>query len=113
MDIKKISDIVNSNLPDNFKSAKIYEVLAEDEHAVPIIMRILNQERSKQKELVSDLNVELSRMSAYANQKKRKLTGSDGFSKEFVFGEMWKMYDKWAGRISHTFNIKPDKQSQQ
>ena len=108
MNIQAINKIVTAcDISDEAKRRLILSEIATDEKALPDILEILAQERAKGKELVQDLNLELSRMSAYAAQPKRQIKGSEGFTGDFVFGKMWEMYAKWGGRIGHLFNMQP------
>lgn len=108
MNIEKITKIVTAcHISDESKRRLILAEIATDEKALPDILEILAQERANGKELIQDLNLELSRMSAYAAQPKRKIKGGEGFTGDFVFGKMWEMYAKWGGRIGHLFNMQP------
>jgi hypothetical protein len=105
MDIKLIKKIVTSNLPDKIKESQIIELLANDEDTIPMILKILEQERKLKTELVQDLNLELSRAHIYIEiQPENKEEEKERFNKKFVIGEISNFYAKYKGIISHCFN---------
>ena len=105
MDIKSLKEIVNSDLPDNYKEIQIINLLANDEKIIPEIMKILEQERKNKKELITDMNLELSRAHIYIDMRdENKKEGKESFNKNFVIDEIAKFYIKYKGMISHCFN---------
>ncbi len=110
MDLELIKQIVNSGLPDESKEYKIIQVLADDEKAIPEIMKILESERSMQRRLIMDMNAELSRSHIFIELEvpdkpsKNKKNPNEGFSKGFVVGEIEKFYVKYKSVVTHCFN---------
>jgi len=103
MDIKSIKQIVNSNLPADYQEKEILAILADDKKVVPYIMEILQNERNRNKELLLDTNMELSRAlitldTNLSAAKGRKQTN-------FVVGEIKKHYMKWKDYIKCCFNV--------
>ena len=69
MKIDSIKTIVNNVLlPDDMKRSMIISILAKDENVIPDILSILKQERISSKELITDLNLELSRAHCYIDE---------------------------------------------
>jgi hypothetical protein len=106
MDIKKITLIVNStHLSDESKESLILECLSKDEEVIPIIMKILSRERSDKKELITDMNAELSRAHIYIDMRpESKEEGKDSFNKGFILDEIAKFYIKYKSYVTHCFN---------
>lgn len=107
MNYEKIENIVNSSVPQAHKERLILECLAEDEHVIPDILRILQSEREIKKELITDMNAELSRAHVYIyGRPESKTEAADPFNKPFVMSEIKKFYLKYKDYISHCFNFK-------
>ncbi len=117
MDISKIALIVNSiQLDSSAKEELIIQVIAEDPKAIPLIMKMLAQERSSNKELILDMNLELSRAHLHI---KHPTLASGGKSKkeevqlmqarEFVLDKITEFYVKYRGKIRNCFNMNFDK----
>lgn len=105
MNIKALKVIINSDLPDNFKEAQVMNILANDEKVIPKIMDILEQERRSKKELIQDLNLELSRAHCYIEDVvETKKQAKNNFNKKFVIGEIKKFYIKYKSIVTHCFN---------
>ena len=105
MDIKTIKSIVNSDSPNNIKEMLIIRELSADKNVIPMIMEILQTERKSQKELVQDLNLELSRAHIYIDMRpESKKEVKEGFNKGFILDEIAKFYIKYKGKITHCFN---------
>ncbi len=105
MDIKTLKEIINSDLPDNFKEDLIIESLSQDESAIPVILKILNKERIAKKELILDMNLELSRAHIYIESRpESKRDIKQSFNKEFILDEIGKFYAKYKSIVSHCFN---------
>jgi hypothetical protein len=106
MRIDDIKHIVNSNIFDNsIKRSMIIKVIAADEKAIPDILAILNSERKENKELITDMNLELSRTHIYVDEfTESSKMAKERFNKGFIIDNISKFYIKYQGRISHCFN---------
>lgn len=105
MNIKKIKDVVNMDIPDDIKENYILSVLADDDDVIPKILKILEYERERNKELISDFNVELSRAMVVLNDNSLKY-GKDVIAEpKWVVGEIKKHFIKWKDYVSSGFII--------
>jgi|TARA_Y100000310_G_C20704425_1_gene834171 hypothetical protein len=103
MEITEIKNIVNSDLPDQYKERALLKVLAKDDDIIPNMLEILKIERETKKDLLTDINLELSRAHLYIERADVKKDDKQ-FSKSFVLDEIASFYVKYKGRISHCFN---------
>lgn len=71
--------------------------LANKSEAIPIILKILENERELKKELLLDTNVELGRLYVMSSNKEMDL--------EYALSCVRKYYYKWKDYISCCFNI--------
>lgn len=78
--------------------------VAGDENAIPNILEILEIERRRNKELLIDTNVELSR-AFMALEKFEKNTPTNLKQKRWIFGEIKKHYIKWKDYIGCCFKM--------
>lgn len=102
MDIQNIRDIVSQNYSDEITEQLIIQDFAEDKNAIHKIMKVLDFERRTNKELIQDMNLELSRLHRmYENP---KIGGKD--RDKFVNENINSFYKKWRGKIRHYFNSK-------
>ena len=105
MNLDEIKEIINSDLPDEIKESQLIESIANDENAVPNIMLMLAFERKTNKNLLMDMNLELSRAHIYIDMKPEgKQETKDSFNKAFIMDEIAKFYIKYKGKIVHCFN---------
>jgi hypothetical protein len=105
MDIDVIKEIVNSNDSILLKETKIIEHLSEDKNCIPTLLRILERERSTDKELIQDMNQELSRAQIYIDMLKESPEDSKAsFNKGFVLDEIAKFYFKYKKFVTHCYN---------
>lgn len=102
MDIRKLSEVINNPfLEDNIKEKMIINVLSEDPNVLLTLLGLISSERKYNKEIISDLNLEVSRYQVHINDKsllKKNLS--------FLNEETKKLYDKWKDFISPLFNNK-------
>lgn len=111
MNLANLKIVLNSSQPDNIKRAAIISILAEDKQVIPLIMDILEQERIQNKELLSDMNLELSRSFItitdpnFAKEGAKAKRDQPYISRDFVIGEIKKFYLKWHERIKCCFQI--------
>ncbi len=120
-ELKSILNLDDSIYPKEAKEHLIIKSLSMDEKLIPTLMNILEQERRDKKELMSDMNLELSRAhifidehwpsnSAFAEQADRrfgravKVKEEKGLHRGFVLDKIAEFYTKYKGRISHCFN---------
>lgn len=97
MNIKKITEIVNDPLyTDDIKEHLIIAVLADDKNVIPTILDILAVEREKKRQLISDMNFQLSR--AHCAIEVPKLN-----KEHFVEKEIIKFYHKNKEEVRHCF----------
>lgn len=106
MNINRIKEIVNAELlPDDIKRSGIIAVLADDKEAIHDVLYILDVERRKAKELILDMNLELSRAHIYIDERPEAPKESkQSFNKGFILDEISKFYIRYKGVISHCFN---------
>lgn len=94
MKLENIQAIVNSGNA-NWKQL-LYEELATDESAIITILQILGAERSEKKQLITDLNFQLSRAHTVIETPELNRDG-------FVQKEIRKFYKE--GRVNHCYKI--------
>lgn len=91
-----------------FKKA-VFDYIADDESIIPNMLGILSSERAVKKELLSEMNLELSRVSATmemehewddSTPKKRK---TNERQKQWIYNQVIVFYHKWKDRIGHCF----------
>ena len=104
MNINEIKEIVNSDLPNDYKEKSILFILSKDKNVIPYLLYILERERETNKELILDSNLELSRalVTLNMNQKPKKAAEEQ---RVFVIDEIKKHYMKWKDKIKCNFNI--------
>ena len=101
MDLEEIKCIVNADsLSNEVKKSFIINVLAADENIIPLIMKILNEERKYKEELITDMNVLLSKVHL-------GLDNSEINQNNFMQKEIIAFYKKHNQHIRHCFkNLK-------
>jgi F0F1-type ATP synthase delta subunit len=113
MDIKKIKSVIdNETHSDEQKESLIINILAKDKSAIPVVMKILEAERENNIELISDMNLELSRAHIFIDElnpallpKKEKQTNlGEQFTKNFIIDKISEFYIKYKGALTHCFN---------
>lgn len=102
MDIKEIKKIVNSDLySDEMKESKIIDCLAKDENVIPTMMTILSREREMKSEMLTDMNVLLSKSETALTTPKLNTGG-------FIQKEIMAFYKKYKNVVNHCFKDSPD-----
>lgn len=96
MNIEKIKEIVNADLPDEWKRRGVIAVLADDKNVIADVLSILDHERDQSKELITDMNVLLSKADT-------ALTTPKLNKDNFIQGEIAQFYTKWSKRVFHVF----------
>ena len=105
MDIKSIKQIVNSDLPSDYQEEAILSILADDKKVIPYIMKILENERKQNKELILDTNAELSRALLVLDDTNLKSSKKMVADPKWVVGEIKKHYLKWKDYIKCNFKV--------
>lgn len=103
MDLETIKKIVNSDIPSKSKEMQILYVIAADKNAIPTVLDILNVERKSNDEMITDLNLNLSRTHIFVDEYVDKVKEKQ-FTRAFVLDKISEFYIKYKGRISHCFN---------
>ena len=106
MDIKKIRDIINLNLPDEATENYLIAVISDDKKVIPTLLEMLDSERKLKEKLLSDTNVELSRALVVLQDKNLKYNKKIIADPQWVVGEIIKHYKKWKDYIGCCFKIK-------
>lgn len=102
MNIEKIKKIVNSGQPDVTIRSLLLLAISEDERAIPDLLGILEAERVTKKELITELNFQLSRADT--------IIESPELNKDkFVRKEIASFYKKFAHLVSHCYRQPADK----
>lgn len=105
MNIAGIKAIVNSSHPEEVKEQQIIAILAHEKNVIPTILKILERERSEQKELLNDMNLELSRAHSFIEIiPEAKTAKNQTLDKAFVVDNIAGFYYKYRDRVSHCFN---------
>lgn len=99
MDLKKIQTILNTSHSDSLKRSVILDIIAEDENALVDMMKILATERERKRELISEMNMQLSRADVFI--KCPKIAESD-----FITGEIEKFYQQHSSMVTHCYQNK-------
>ena len=106
MNIKKIRDIINWNLPDEVTESYLIAVISEDKKVIPTLLEILNSERELKEKLLLDTNVELSKALIVLKDKNLKYNKKIIADPPWVVDEIIKHYKKWKDYITCNFKIK-------
>jgi hypothetical protein len=106
MDIKSITEIVNSSGSDELKEKMIISILSRDKKIIPTILQILQSERLSKDELILDSNAELSRALVVLKDNNLKSNRKVIADPKWVSGEIIKHYQKWKDFIACNFKIK-------
>lgn len=96
MDLKELKNILILSVPDETKELMIIRLLSKDESVIPLIMEILDYERKRKKELLSIMNLELSR--AHLGLENPKINKN-----HFMDKEITKFYLKNKDQVGHCF----------
>jgi len=96
MNLKKIKEVFDYNIPDEAKEKLIIRILAEDKNVIPTIMEILDYERNQNKELLLEMNMQLSR--AHIGLDNPKMNKN-----KFIQDEIIQFYLKNNNKIGHCF----------
>lgn len=105
MNIEAIKKIVNSPfMADQQIRAEIFNLLAKDEDIIIDLLTILETERRLKKELLTDMNLQLSKAHIYINStEESKDEKKRSFNKTFIVGEILSFYIKYKDSVKHCF----------
>lgn len=106
MNIQAIKTIVNSDYPNEIKESLIIEVLSKDEKVIPKLLEILQLERTSKQELISEMNLQLSRIQTFVEHSEMELKKFGNADTEFILEEVDKFYKNYKDQVSHCFKNK-------
>lgn len=102
MNISIIKKAIEFGSDDETIKNLIIREIAIDEDAVPMILEIINTERHLNKELILDMNLELSRL--HIQFETPKFAGKNKIEQQQTVKDNVKgFYEKWKGKIGHCF----------
>lgn len=113
MDLKELKKVLdNPTTTDDQKQQLIVGILAHDKNAMPLIIQILQKERQTNNDLITDMNLELSRAHIFIDElnpamllKKEKQTNlGEHVTKNFMLDNIAAFYTKYKGIVQHCFN---------
>jgi hypothetical protein len=96
MNLDYIKKVLDSGMPAELKRRSILSIISKDENAIPEILEILNHERARKKELILEMNMQLSR----ADMTRKAPTLNDD---DFVTKEIKKFYEENKEQVRHCF----------
>jgi len=96
MNIDKLKTIINSEWSDEMKERGVINLIAKDENVIPLVMKILESEREQKKELLTDMNLLLSK--AHVGLEDKKFNKGGFMQKEIV-----EFYTKYKDSVGHCF----------
>lgn len=82
MNIQKISAICCQPIPDELRAKKVLEEISKDPKAIQYVLELLDNERTKNKEVMSEMNLLLSQADTIIDTP--KLNTDNFFSKKVV-----------------------------
>lgn len=109
--LDKIQSILsNPLLDDESKSMSILALIAYDKNAIPFIMDMLQHERKESRQLILDMNLELSRTHFYLDQHalENPENKKQSLNKAWVISKVQEFYTKYKGVINHVFGYYDD-----
>ncbi len=111
MNIQALKEALNNNLTsDEQKEYIIIHILAKDKSAMPMILEVLKTEREINRELMIDMNLELSRAHIFIEEytpeivKLKNGKHPQRLTKYFILDEISAFYVKYKGMVQHCFN---------
>lgn len=109
--LDKIQSILaNPLMDDEAKTYNILALIAHDKNSIPFIMDMLQHERKESRQLILDMNLELSRTHFYLDQ--HALENPDNkkqsLNKAWVISKVQEFYAKYKGVIGHVFGYYDD-----
>lgn len=107
MDIRKLKLLMLSDLPEDVLRHGVIQLIAQDEQAIPDILEVLNHERKRKKELLTEMNVLMSKADAALDNPKQ-------FNKDnFIQNEVFEFYQKNTdvGHCFRNYKLKDDEKT--
>jgi hypothetical protein len=106
MNIQAIKSIVNDELTtDEIKRHLIVNAMAMDQNVIPDVMKILEAERKRKKELITEMNHELSRAHTYIDSyTESERAAKNNCNKSFIMDQIAKFYFKFSDQVTHCYN---------
>lgn len=98
MDIKKIEEILQTSYTKEDARQRILEEVANDENAIPDILAILGSERAKNRKVITEMNMQLSRALLYVQF-------PEVCEKEFIIQEGTQFYEKHKGSVEPLYDV--------
>lgn len=112
MNLDKIKEILDWQIPDSHKETLICSVLADDPKVIPTILEILQIERDRTRELLLDTNSELSRAVLVLNDKRLKYPKKIIATPPWIVEQVKKHYKKWKGYIRPCYPINGEEENE-
>ena len=104
MNIDEIKKVIISGLPLDFVEREIVNIIAKDKNVIPTILKILNSEREVKNNLITDMNLELSRALSFISENPEIETKEKKrFNKVFVVEKSKEFYDKYSNVVTNLF----------
>ncbi len=113
MDIKKITEVITDpDITEEMKEGRILNILAMDKNAIPDLLKILAREREQKQEVITEMNLELSRSHVFiecvnpaALPKKEKLTSlGPQVTQTWILDQIAAFYIRNKGRVRYLYN---------
>lgn len=96
MNLERLKLILNQQCDPFLIEDMLIEELAKDEKVVSLVLELLDKEREQKKNLITEMNFQLSRADVGLDNKK--------FNKDnFIQAEIKSFYEKFKGMVGHCF----------
>lgn len=105
MDLKSIKEILDSHLTEESKEQSIMIILVNDEKVIPTILKLLEEKRKQEKELILDSTAELSRALVVLKDKNLKYNKKIICDPKWVVEKIKEHFLKWQDHIRCEFKI--------
>ncbi len=110
MNFKKLGECLNAPAEDKIKRLMVLACIAMDKDAIKDVLEMLQNERSQNNELLTELNLNLSRAEVFISEytpeetKLKKGEQKKTFDKRFVLDKIAEFYITNKKHINHCFN---------
>jgi hypothetical protein len=106
MKLHEIKIVLNNDLiSDEIKERLVVNIIAQDDKVIPLILEMLNSERSLNKELILDQNAELSRALIVLSDSNLKWNKKIIADPKWVVSQIKEHYLKWKDNIGCCLKI--------